>query len=256
MKKKYDFLILAAGRGSRMETLTKDKPKCFLELFGKPLIKHLLDSIDEFAEKKVIVSGYRSESFLGLPGVTLVQNSNWNNSSMLESLRIGLKECSGNRDLVVSYSDIYLQKLGWEEVLEKFEPSNYYCPSYSNWKKLWEMRMNVPLNDLETFAIENNLLKEIGSKPKDYQEIQGQFMGILGIPKELKSDFLYHLESFINLKKVNESTTLYLNELIKSGTKIQVKSIDSCWLEMDSPADLKTYETLKYKIEKFKLSQE
>lgn len=30
-------IILAAGRGSRMKELTAEKPKCLLELAGKPL---------------------------------------------------------------------------------------------------------------------------------------------------------------------------------------------------------------------------
>ena len=36
-------IILAAGRGSRMGDLTDEKPKCLLEVYGKPLIEHQIE---------------------------------------------------------------------------------------------------------------------------------------------------------------------------------------------------------------------
>jgi NDP-sugar pyrophosphorylase family protein len=54
-------VILAAGRGSRMKTLTADRPKPMLELAGKPLIEHILDRLHQarFGEA-FIVTGYHA----------------------------------------------------------------------------------------------------------------------------------------------------------------------------------------------------
>ena len=38
-------IILAAGRGSRLENYTKKKPKCFLEIRNKTIIQHQIDSL-------------------------------------------------------------------------------------------------------------------------------------------------------------------------------------------------------------------
>ncbi|MBU4456362.1 MAG: NTP transferase domain-containing protein, partial [Nanoarchaeota archaeon] len=38
-------IIIAAGMGSRLEHLTKDKPKCLLEFCGKTLLEHQLTAI-------------------------------------------------------------------------------------------------------------------------------------------------------------------------------------------------------------------
>ena len=38
-------IILAAGRGSRMNELTYDKPKCLIEINGKTLLDWQLEAI-------------------------------------------------------------------------------------------------------------------------------------------------------------------------------------------------------------------
>jgi len=59
-------LILAAGRGTRMEELSETENKCMLRLHGKRLIEYSLDiatSIKEISEI-VMVVGYRSDSIM------------------------------------------------------------------------------------------------------------------------------------------------------------------------------------------------
>ncbi len=56
-------VILAAGRGTRMQDLTAQVPKPMLQVNGKPILEHLLDRLREagFAET-LIVTGYRAET--------------------------------------------------------------------------------------------------------------------------------------------------------------------------------------------------
>ena len=37
------MIILAAGTGSRLRPYTENRPKCMVELHGKPLLEHQLD---------------------------------------------------------------------------------------------------------------------------------------------------------------------------------------------------------------------
>lgn len=63
-------LILAGGRGKRMEELSESQNKCMLSLGGKRLIEYSLDNasaIDEISEI-VIVVGYRAESIINRYG--------------------------------------------------------------------------------------------------------------------------------------------------------------------------------------------
>lgn len=56
--------IMAAGRGTRMEHLTKDTPKHLLSILGRPFLDYLIDRgrIAGFS-RILIVAGYQSDAF-------------------------------------------------------------------------------------------------------------------------------------------------------------------------------------------------
>ena len=51
-------IILAAGKGTRMRELTKDKPKPMILLAGKTLLEHKFDALSDDIDEIVIVIGY------------------------------------------------------------------------------------------------------------------------------------------------------------------------------------------------------
>jgi choline kinase len=60
----YHVLIPAAGKSSRMAHLTRDKPKAFLEIFGKSIIEYNLDILNDLGFRKVtFVTGYNGHLF-------------------------------------------------------------------------------------------------------------------------------------------------------------------------------------------------
>ncbi|PYK48280.1 MAG: nucleotidyl transferase, partial [Verrucomicrobia bacterium] len=55
-------LILAAGRGSRMGDLGDDRPKCLIELQGRPLIERQITALRRSGVEEIgVVRGYRAE---------------------------------------------------------------------------------------------------------------------------------------------------------------------------------------------------
>ncbi|MGE5541090.1 MAG: sugar phosphate nucleotidyltransferase [Bacillota bacterium] len=55
-------LILAAGRGTRMQALTDALPKPMLQVAGKTLLEHKFDILGDDFEEIVLVVGYHEES--------------------------------------------------------------------------------------------------------------------------------------------------------------------------------------------------
>lgn len=61
-------VILAAGRGKRMNTLTEDKPKPLLSVRGKTFLEHIILSLPDEVDELIVVIGYKGEqirAFLG-----------------------------------------------------------------------------------------------------------------------------------------------------------------------------------------------
>jgi dTDP-glucose pyrophosphorylase len=64
-------IILAAGRGNRLQEITEPVNKCMLEFNGQPLIKYSLESarLSEVIEI-IIVVGYRAEDIINTFGIS------------------------------------------------------------------------------------------------------------------------------------------------------------------------------------------
>lgn len=55
-------VILAAGKGSRLYPVTKQLPKCLVQIGGKPILHHMIDCLIENGfEELIIVTGYFSD---------------------------------------------------------------------------------------------------------------------------------------------------------------------------------------------------
>ena len=54
-------VILAAGRGTRMENLTDETPKPMLPVCGKPILTHKLEQLPKEIDEVIFIVGYRAE---------------------------------------------------------------------------------------------------------------------------------------------------------------------------------------------------
>lgn len=95
MKKVNQCLILAAGSGTRIRTISGGLPKPLVDFRGKPIIEHIIQRAHRAGiERFVIVVGYRSELIrnwfesrsLGIP-VTLVENPDYHKANGVSALK-------------------------------------------------------------------------------------------------------------------------------------------------------------------------
>ena len=57
-------ILLAGGRGTRLESVSKGEPKPMISVAGRPFIEHILDRVLDSSIDRVILSvGYRPEAF-------------------------------------------------------------------------------------------------------------------------------------------------------------------------------------------------
>jgi len=56
MKHDLTAMILAAGLGTRLQSLTHDRPKALVELNGKPLLQHCIDDLTENGFHHIVIN--------------------------------------------------------------------------------------------------------------------------------------------------------------------------------------------------------
>jgi len=232
-----NFIVLASGRGSRLNILTRNKPKCLTKVKKKTLLDHIVENFDA-RDNKIISTGYKSDlitKHLSDKSINFVKNKNFLNTNMTESLMLCKKKMKKN-DLIIVYSDIYFDK----KIIKKIRKlKGNVIAVYTNWLKSWKQRyfsLKKVKDDAEDIIVSKGKIKSIGDKIKKKLP-KYQYMGIMKF--EYKS--FIKLENFykkLDNKKI--SFTHFLNEAIKSNiTELRYIPFKNYWYEVDNITDLK-----------------
>ncbi len=232
-------VILAAGRGSRLGNLTSDRPKCMVELWGKPLLHWQIGALRGAGiEDITVVRGYMAEK-IKVSGVSYLENSRWAETNMVTTLKEAREILEGG-PTVVSYSDIVYSS---EAVKALLSSSGDIRITYDpNWRKLWEMRFEDPLSDAETFKLDRDTgrLLEIGNRPQSFEEVQGQYMGLLYFkPAGWKavSDVVQQMLP----KQVDSLDMTSLLRVVIERDQVNAIPVTDEWFEFDSESDIRIF---------------
>ena len=116
-------VILAAGMGTRLRPLTNSRPKCLVEVHGKPILKHQLESLAKAGVAEcVLVTGYLSNQARGHFGrqfrgveISYVENERYDETNNLYSLWLAIKEFDD--DITLLEGDLVFEEVLLEQLL-------------------------------------------------------------------------------------------------------------------------------------------
>ncbi len=248
------MLIVAAGQGTRLRPLTNEMPKCMVKFKNKSIIRYILDTAKHCGiEDIAIINGYKSkvlEKYLESEKLNFFTNKNYDKTNMVSSLFSAEKFM--NDDLIISYADIIYKK----EILQKLINSkdNFSVVVDRKWKELWSIRMENPLTDAETLKIKNGNIIEIGKKAYSYEEIEGQYIGLIKISKKIVNKvirFYHNLDkdgSYDGKNFDNMFMTSFIQMIIDNLLNVTPVFIDGGWIELDSLDDLEKLEKIDEKF--------
>lgn len=231
-------VILAAGRGSRMQGLTEAKPKCLLELAGRPLLHWQLDGLRAAGlERVIVVRGYKPELLAG--DFETVDNPRWESTNMVQSLLCAAKSLPEST-LLVSYSDIVFKSAHVSALL--LSKDDIAITYDTEWQKLWGLRNANPLDDAETFREQGGRLLAIGEKPETLDDVQGQYMGLLRFSPRGIAGVRRCVDELPEARADKLDMTSLLRLLLAKGIPIGAVPVHGGWCECDTPKDIELYE--------------
>ncbi len=247
-------IILAAGEGKRLWPLTNENPKGMIKLFGETILKMQINVFKKLGINEIcIVRGYQKEK-INFQDVKYYFNEKYNSTNMVETLFYAEEEF--DESIIISYGDIIYEKKIIKKLMETNEDISVVIDQ--DWRKLWEIRFENPLDDAETLQIDNDgKISDIGQKTDNIKEIKGQFIGLIKIQgKGIKNfqTFYKKCKEKSRTEGINPLTdkmpfeksymTDFLQGLIKDNQKITPVFVNNGWLELDSKKDYRIYNEL------------
>ena len=233
-----NFIVLASGRGSRLNKLTKNKPKCLVEIKNNKTLLDFIFTNYSYDQNNIIITGYKShliKKHLNNLNVKFVRNKNYLKTNMVESLMLSKKKLIKD-DLIIVYGDIYFDP---KIIIKIKKIKGNVIAVNANWLQAWKKRYSTLKkikNDAEDLIVSKKKIISIGDKiGKKLPKFQ--YMGILKIEQKT----FYKLEKFykiINNKKI--SLTHFINKTIKAKiTNYKYSVFKNYWYEIDNLSDLK-----------------
>lgn len=243
-------IILAAGQGTRLRPYTDEIPKCMVPLAGKPLLHHQMDALAARGADTdmVVIGGYRSEK-LDPRNADVLINPAYDSTNMVATLFCARDRMRAGEDLLISYGDIVFEPRVLQALLDG--SGGIRLAADRQWERLWSTRMDNPLDDAETFRMdENGRVIELGKKPHSYETVQAQYMGLIYVRGDRVAEFkrayddLDRNATYDGKDFDNMYMTSFLQYLIDSGRDVHACLVDSGWLEVDTAEELEHFESM------------
>ena len=220
-------IIMAAGRGSRMEHLTDDKPKAFLEVKGIRLIEYNVALLRAFQVKRIIiVTGYKNECFEELYGkdrdIVLVYNPFYEFMNVVGSFFMGQEYLDLNEDVIYMHADTICAP----EIMERMIHTEGGMVLPVEFKQCDEEAMKV--------RVEHGRIVEI-TKGIPLDKADGEFIGVAKIDRRVVPELKRSVKKVLKEKKFNYYFEGAVQDMIDSGKAdiIAIPTDGMFWGEVD-----------------------
>lgn len=239
-------IILAAGMGRRLGEFTSNNTKCMVEVNGVRLIDRLLQQLDRFKLRRiVIVIGYEGEKLKNyvlekypfLPFV-FVENKVYDKTNNIYSLWLA-KDLMAEEETLLIESDLIYEDAILEEAVKCKERNVALVAKYETWMDGTMVRIDE----------DNNIVNFIPKKDFKYGDTDSYYktVNIYKFSKDfIVRLYLPFLEAYIKVLGNNE----YYEQVLRVITlidKAEIKALPITgmqWYEIDDVQDLRIAETI------------
>jgi L-glutamine-phosphate cytidylyltransferase len=235
-----------------MRHLTDHRPKCLLEVAGRPLIDHTLDRLRRAGCMRVIVvTGYRRaelEAHLAHdPDVVCVYNPDAADVNVLHSLMSARSLMNG--PMIVTYSDVYLSWPVFEALLAA--PGDLVVGVDVDWRSAYAGRHAHPLDEAEKVYVDGvGAAVRFGKHLPDESggRVVGEFVGALrssALGTRVLLDRFAALDTTLGANDRFQASRswrqAYLTDLLQECVDqlaiVTAATVRRGWMEFDTPED-------------------
>lgn len=238
-------VILAGGRGSRLNEFTKDKNKSMLKLFEKPLIQYNLDhAIEAHVKEIIIVVGYKKEEIMRFIGK---EYKGTKVSYVIQKQQKGLvhaiecaKQAIGDSDFFLMLGDEILINARIKKLIKKFRKEELYilCGSTIESNKSSISKTYSAMIDQVTGRVFRLI-----EKPKfPINNIKGTGHCIM------KNDILRYISKTpISMQRGERELVDMIQLAVDEGKKVKIEKITDNYVNINNEEDLRLAEDLMKK---------
>jgi NDP-sugar pyrophosphorylase family protein len=228
-------LISAAGRGSRMLDLAKDKPKHLIEVNNKPFLYYLLNNLKKAGFSEVVmVVGYKKEFIENF----LEQYKNEFSVTVVNQFEILGENKYGTACPLECVKDI----LGQENFLSVYGDNLYAVEDLKafniddDYHYVAGLKHESPQNYGVLHTDKDNFLQEIIEKPKDFV---GDMINT-GLYKFTPEVFDYLDKISLSVRGEYELTDVI--NLLAKQKKVKTLDLKNIWFDFGKPSDIEKVE--------------
>lgn len=137
-------LLMAAGKGSRINEISKEIPKPLINVLGKPIIESIIENLLKIDIQEIIIAvGYKKEKYLYLgekyPNITFVENKDFDNTNTISSFYYARNHIKGYNTIILE-ADLYFSNLNQLKV--NLSNSSYFMKKTDPQDYEWGFEMN------------------------------------------------------------------------------------------------------------------
>lgn len=229
-------VILAAGRGTRMPEITKENPKCLIEIGEQTILERQIEILlRNCVEKIYVVIGFMAEKIKeklrSTEKVILIENKEFTTTDNIYSLYLTQDRVKG-REFILLNGDAIFE----ENIIKRL--------------LIHEEKNIAPVDsmhyDLEELKIreEDGLIKEILPKNASKEISDGSTIGIFKFSSDGSEILFDKIEKLVAKNIKNKWFEYALNNILK---RIKMHKMDIHglkWIEVDTLEDIKKTQEL------------
>lgn len=227
-------VILAAGRGSRINSLSVNKPKSLLPIENTTLIGKSLNNFwSEGIKEIVVVTGYKSKILTEYlqsnwkGKLEIVCNPNFKTTNVLYSFSLAIPFLKGH-DFIFHHADTVFDKLILKKLMDTNNNQNIILAVQKRKCGLEEMKVKIKRDNIISLSKEMNV-----------SEAYGEFLGIARIKSSQLKNLTRATKTLLDEKKYQSFFEASIQLMIDDfGSKINFINISNLpWCEIDFPED-------------------